>query len=647
MTWAAFLAGVVALVAVTAVPGVLLARLVGFSWFTAAFLSLPVGTGLLAVVAGVNAFVPIPWTWGQPTILVVLLLIALWVRRGRAPSHQLPALSGVQLALVAAGVAASAFHMLHSFYTHAPSPASMPLYGDGHFHLQALQQVAATGQANPIGALGAIYDPINPPTDLYYPHFWHLLMSLPAALVGPVIASNAGVALVGGVMWPVGLMMLAWAVMPKADFSLLAVGLLAPLPAIFPTVILVGFAMYPYALSIVLMPAAVALVCWAVRTGARQMWLMAAAVTVGIGLSQPATLLLLLVALYLLALGKVLGSVPAWWKSGYKVGVVAWPTVLIVPVAAGLIIAPRTAFVQGLAQFERPSLGYRQALLDAWDGAMVTTAQWWPWPVILSVAILAAVVLSVRNVAARALFLTGVAYFGLYLAAAGPENLLRVYVSPFYKDFHRLTVPVILVVLVFASLGVGLVTDWALKALARKPALYAVVGTIPLAALSIVPYKAEEGKIPRLRGNYFELAYEIDEETTGRLDAHEVELLEELAGEDTAGQTILGQPAAGTAWASLVADVTPYMPLEFPFSDDQKYLANHFFEIHTDPEVCRIVREGNIRYFIDIPYSDEELQGEVTDGRTFEGLMEVPTETGFILIDQRGETKLWEITACD
>lgn len=129
---------------------------------------------------------------------------------------------------------------------------------DGVFHLSATAFVRLTGDASFLGGLAPMYDGMS----VYYPTGWHALASL---LPGDVVTgANAMVAVLGALVWPLSMAALLREVLRDTGRSLAVGGALAG-SVIAPLLMLTS--VWPYGLSVVVLPGALALLVRAVRRG--------------------------------------------------------------------------------------------------------------------------------------------------------------------------------------------------------------------------------------------------------------------------------------------------------------------------------------------------------------------------------------------
>lgn len=110
---------------------------------------------------------------------------------------------------------------------------------------------------------------------------------------------------------------------------------------------------------------------------------------------------------------------------------------------------------------------------------------------------------------------------------------------------------------------------------------------------------------------------------------------------------IVGDPIAGEAYSlSIGQRQVVFRQLSTVNKDtvSQDILRRSFNEIHTNPEVCQVVRDLGITHF----FEDEDGQYyNFARSSRMPGFYNVDTSHGFELVDTGGTAKLYRITACD
>lgn len=645
MGWAAFALVVILCAAVIIVPGALLLGALGFGWMRSVALGAPVGVGALGVVATVGAFVGVPWTWWQPICVIALLgVVYVIVRRRRSPTSSVDSRSRLAFVLGALGVAVFAAFFLLSFGAVVPSPESFPQVGDAAFHLQAVELIDSTRRVNPFGALGALYDPVGQPS-VFYPTLWHALVTLYVPLAGLAAASNALMLVTAIVLWPVGLAALSWAVLPRNPFGPLIATVAATLVTIFPGILDTAWAIYPFSLSIALLPGFLALLLPAIWEGSIPARVGAALAFVGIALAQPATALLCIVAVAACALVWVVRSMSGWIRNRRTGSIVVSIAVICAAVALVLAVLPRVGYVRNLARFERESIGYLSAIRFLLNGVSATTFAWWVWIVVAALSIVGAA-LCLRSPRGQTLVVTAVFFLLIYMAAAGPDGMLRTLTGPFYKDFQRLSVAVIALMLVFASVALSTGFNFAVVNVPRSARGSVGAGLVIALFLGAAAGLAtEDFRLPRSLREYIRIAYRMDESSIADDSDAAFFLLESEAAQSLpTGARVIGVPSSGVQFAPVVSELHAFVPTSVPTSVEQLYVAANLDSILTDPEVCRILNEYDVVAFLQ-PV-DPSTTNEI-DRRDYPGLIDVDTSAGFELLAESSDFRLWRISACE
>ncbi|WP_346773803.1 DUF6541 family protein [Schaalia sp. ZJ1691] len=113
-----------------------------------------------------------------------------------------------------------------------------------------------------------------------------------------------------------------------------------------------------------------------------------------------------------------------------------------------------------------------------------------------------------------------------------------------------------------------------------------------------------------------------------------------------ADSLVLGDPIAGAAYVQVIGQHTvvfPQLTTTLADSATRDLLTKHFNEIHTNPQVCDVVRKLGITHF----YEDEDgWYYNFLRSSRHPGLYNVDTSTGFELLDEGGSAKIYKITAC-
>ncbi|EHM93204.1 hypothetical protein HMPREF0975_02007, partial [Actinomyces sp. oral taxon 849 str. F0330] len=275
--WTAWPTVIVAVVLVL-LPGWLLARAWGFRGVAApaaapALLLGVVGPatvigGALGIRWDVTHLLVGPgmWLWAAAAALG-LVLTHPWRRRSTdgiradaaGPVLAPPALGTRNALLLAGAVVLSGVMTAWPALIGTRGPQSPPQASDAVFHLSAVAFVRREGNVSPMGGLASMYDGAV----TYYPTGWHALAALLPGDV--VVGANVLVLVSVGLIWPLGMAGLLREVLGRirpaataTDGAVLAAG--TALSGSVVSLLLLLTSTWPYALSLAVLPAALALI---------------------------------------------------------------------------------------------------------------------------------------------------------------------------------------------------------------------------------------------------------------------------------------------------------------------------------------------------------------------------------------------------
>lgn len=246
-------------------------------------------------------------------------------------------------------------------------------------------------------------------------------------------------------------------------------------------------------------------------------------------------------------------------------------------------------------------------------------------------------------------FLTFVAY--------APDSDFREFLlAPWYMDARRIMSTQGATIVPLASVGFAWCVQWVSRrmqvdrpgALARhsavsRPMFRTVTVVLGVFLLVVTMGGALDARLWAVR-----YVYDADHlGKPGMATNAELAMLRRMPETLPEDAVVLGDPIAGAAYTEVIGQRTavfPQLSLANEDATSQNILAQHFNEIHTNPEVCEVVRKLNITYY----YEDEDgWYYQTLRSRRSPGFYDVDTSTGFELVDQGGTAKLYRITACD
>lgn len=631
-------------------PGLLIGWLLHLRGLTLWALA-PVGsTAVIALLAFVYGAVGVRWSALSAAVgcLVAAALAAiggkLLGRRARIPART----SRAERRMLAAGLAIGMLTITVQFVVYVGHPDAISQSNDAVFHLNALRYILDTGNASSMhisGFLGA---------DTFYPAAWHALASLLILVTGCTIpvAANLTTLVISAAVWPVGI---AWLtgrivggrVVPAAVAAALAGALWA-----FPMLMVEWGVLYPYGLSVALLPAAIGLVVvapgWArgrgpvrTRRGNRILVVVLMLACAGaLALAQPASLLtwLLVIAVFLS------------WRLGQRMrhaGMRSRIAAVVQLVVTWLVLAAVWwAFAHGTSRSQWNAFrSHKHAVLDVFANSQVML------PPALGVSILMLIGLAVAVLRRRLRWwaTTWLAVSVLYVlaASAGRISVRNGLLRPWYGDPYRFAALTPLVVVPLAAIGLLYVVHWATVAVsgrrlagaARFAGAWILVGLAALGGVSLALRPVVQ--MPRItQGSpapgslYTDMTF---------LTANGRALLEDLDRLTPAGARIIGNPSTGVAFGYMLSgrDVYP-RTWQAPDNPVWNTVAQHLREAAYNPIVCPALKKmGSPQYVLDFG------PGNVLPGRwVMPGMTAFVGKPGFVLVKRIGHASLWHITAC-
>lgn len=518
---------------------------------------------------------------------------------------------------------------------------AVPHWGDADFHLQGTLLVSETGNASLVGGLSDLYTP-DASSSYYYPTLWHAWTALLVPFTSVVEATNAAVLAIVVFLWSPAVALLGVALRPRSTW----VGFFAPVImspiAVFPGAVGVAYSIYPYTLSMIAVPTAIAaLVLW--QRGRGPFWAIIYAIAVvGSLVAQPSAALFPIVA-GVIALGV---NFVAWWYRSVRSARVLWPTVILVVAAGaslfGFNVLRRSGMVQRLGSYPRGQI-LDNPIRGFFDGTVAAISQpWWPWTLILGAGIAGMIILARYRYGWTYIGITTVAAIA-YIAAAGPDSWLRVLTGPWYKDHLRLAAVATLLVAVAAAVFVSWALDWAMSRVTSGSAVLPPVLVAVFVAVGFCTFWfVKTPIITQVERLHVKVAYVLDDSEVTPLTTDSVEALKRLDQHFEPGERILSTHGNGGGFVPAYSELKPMIPLRELNTSEQKLIATDLNEIESDPEICEILNEHNVKGF---------MADVGREGRGIWGSLAGPPYTdvgdGFELVDQEGTFKVWRITACD
>jgi hypothetical protein len=165
-----------------------------------------------------------------------------------------------------------------------------------------------------------------------------------------------------------------------------------------------------------------------------------------------------------------------------------------------------------------------------------------------------------------------------------------------------------------------------------------LVMTILVVGLTGASYAPERAEA--LRGSY---TVSSEHAKSPLLTADELAFFRELPHLVPPGVAVAGNPWTGSGLVYAVADRPVVFPhVEATWDSPRLVIAEGLRNVASDPEVCAATHELGVGYALEGGeplWPDERAQ-------TYPGLEDLGEAEGFELVDERGPTRLYRITAC-
>ena len=629
-----------------------------------------ISVGYLSGLAVVFPMIGVRWGLAQVAIAVFVAAVVAFVLGRFLTATPVPATSRASRLVLAGGIVVGSILLATRLLTYIGVPWAISQTNDAVFHLNALRWIAETGSASSL-TLGGVLGPST-----FYPGAWHAIASLvvvtPDAL--PVAVNMVALVIAAGI-WPLGIALLTRVVTGDSAAAGLAAALAAAMLA-FPQLMFAWGVLYPYALSVALVPATVAVTILAVRpegwsprfdSGAARprsasdtllveraageskrrdprvgLTLTAAAGVVGIALAQPASLLVWGILSLIWLTGEIL---PRLRTARAATGSSRRAMLMLAGLAgAWLVLALvwlQFAVFAGAVLWD-PYLSVLGAVRDVAlnsQGALPAAPG-------ISILLCAGLVVAVRAPGLRWFAIAWALFSVLYIVSVATSIpiVTRALTGPWYGDSYRLAAVTPVLVVPLAAMGLAAVLRWFAQrirsegARERAPlwgiAVIAAVVTAGVMVAPVIQLRVAHTTDPQSR-------YALNDDSYLSRDAYA--LLRRLPETVPADALLIGNPSTGAGFAYALGerDVIPRTWAK-PESEAWDVIADGLHDAGEDPAVCdALALYGHPGFVLDFGVGDKSPGRYPMPGMTgFDG------RPGFELVDREGEASLWEITAC-
>ena len=607
------------------------------------------------------------------------------------------AVRGATWGAVALGFALAALPMLAG-----ADPADPVQQWDSTFHMNGVHAILMGGDASPFGGLHELYGG----REVYYPTGWHAFVALFATPQTVVPASNVS-SLVLMAVWVTGAAALVSVLTSSRTAILAApvvAGLMPNMPADALTMYnqwpnATGTALLPGLMGLAVLVGRRFADDWhsrppgralARRAGQTVFLMVGALGLIGAHPSAVFSLLALLAAPLLAALVGLARSCD-WQDARGRARGIAWSLVAAAVVVVPLVVLASPK-IRAMGKYPRQGVSWGEGLAHMFvpfPPFVQTMGMTW-WTIVQFVLLVAGLVV-----------IAGLARLGApgradavpaspgggripvwplasYLVAGSltalaysPSSQLRTFLlAPWYMDSRRIMGLQSLMLSVLIAVGFAWIAELARGAVARfsdqaadsgadqdgdgsaeedeeaalLPGLprWTVVAVLAVAALVVSGFGAFDARA-------WAVDYVYDSDHLGKpgmATTGELAMLRRMRSTTPEDALVVGDPISGEAYVELLGGrkaVFPQLSAVNQDGDSQNVLTKHFNEIHTNPQVCEVVRKLGITHY----YQEQDGQYyNFARSSRFPGLYNVDTSTGFELVDRGDTAVLYRITAC-
>lgn len=514
---------------------------------------------------------------------------------------------------------------------------------DNIFHLNAIRYILDEGAASPL-EIGQMTSPGGGLP--FYPSAWHAMAALVVQLsgVGIPTAVNAQTLVIAAVVWPMAAVLLTRVLVGAGASAVVGAGIIAAAVPAFPLLPMDYGVLYPYQLSLALLPVALAATAGmlSVGTAASQLapgwWaLVLAGILPGLALAHPGGFV-----------GWVALSVPLFAAFALRLWRTHPRAIARVWIALGAVAYAVIGVL--LLRALRPPLPTRQWPLETGMGdalwRAISVTLFYPDPAWLAgIAVLAGIVWAFRerrreSFVAAGMWLIGATLFIAAIALRLP-TLRDALTGSWYNNWPRLAALFAIALLPLAALGISRTVDAVGEALRRRGtadrtrlvlAVAAAVAAVLAFHLQATPTALSwAGRTYDVR--HPQLLSDDERALLDRLDAHV-----------PADAVVAGNPYTGAALAYALADRQVLMPHALTEVSDEMDLVNdHLADAAEMPEVCAAIEDLDVGFVLD--FGDKEVHPGET--HPLRGLRHLDDSPAVRLVDHEGEAGLYQVVACD
>lgn len=630
--------------AIFAVLGWTLAVLIGLRGLWAVAAAPAFATTVIGIAATIAGWLNLRWSILPALVLAVIIAAVIVVVRRTTGSREIVrfprrlrwwtvgvlAVTAVTIGWLAFRVIGGADAISQSF--------------DNIFHLNGIRYILDTGIASPL-EIGQMTSPGGGVP--FYPTAWHATAAIVVQLSGasiPVVINTMSIT-TAAIIWPLGALLLARTLLGSSPSVMIGAGIVAASVPAFPLLPMDYGVLYPYQLSLALLPLALAATASLLGIGrhARRIapgwWgLIVVGAVPGLALAHPGGF----VAWLALSVPMVVVFGVRLWRAAHTlrnrvlvlVGAIAF-------VGAGVL----------LLKVLRPPLASRLWATEAGVGEAIgqalsvqlfyPTAAW-----LVGLAIIAGLFWMIRErsaetIVAAAMWAVGAGLFVVSLSFTWGA-LRDALTGSWYNNWPRLAALFAVALVPLAALGIARTADAVSELLRRRRVAGGIRLTagIAVSVLALLAFHAQATP----RAEAWAGATYVEDADALLLTDDETALLERLDEVVPEDAVIAGSAYTGAGLAYALADRQVLMPHALmDISPELELINDHLADADMMPEVCDAIDALGVEYVLDFG-TVEVHEDEV---HPLPGVQDLQDSSAVRLVDSEGDARLYEVIACD
>ncbi len=631
-------------------PGALGARLTGLRWATAVGIGPLLSTTAIAVGGIVAALLDIRWGVGPLAVSLGVVVGACAVVGLLSRSRPEPApgdrgdgspwslLVGLALALVVA---------LLVVVPETARPTAFPQSPDTVYHLGTIKWMVEGHLISSLDAGGFA----SPTGGGFYPAAFHGVAATVAIVTGatPVVAASCVALVLAGVVWPLGLLVLARRIFGSGWTTTICAALASVAFAAFPFWLMGYGVLWPNLYGQALLPAALALLLAVVDGPVRvRSLLVGLAALPGLAIAHPNAFISFVLIGAVVVVAALLRRGWSLRSTRRRAGTGSVLAAVLVVGGLAAVWVPATVLSVGMRDSNPPGpeMTNSEGAVDALFLAPRELLPLWAAGIVVLAGL---VVLVVRR---RHLWLV-VAHLGvtaLYLAISLLDNgFTRLFTWPWYNNSPRLGALMVLTAALLATAALTSAAAWLdtrLRARERaRPGSSRVAPSLAATAVVALAFAAATAGVDIGASRHSLRAYFSAPPEESWASEADLVALKTLGAQVPQGAVVAANPWQGGSYLYLTSDRRLLFPTEKAWAPgDRELLGADLDRAAKDPAICAAAKRQKVEYVLT---GGSSMTDSRAQERRYAGVDHVGNaHAGFSLVDRAGDYALYRLDAC-